>query len=126
MTHPEARFCDSDSLMTTHPPAPDILPPTVFYDSAALSGLQVCFKTLMAIHLLGHTDVTNNLILNQSGYMTMLETARHMINQFKLSVYLEDSEAVHPYASQGTVINQKMDCSVFSVLSAFTHPEYRL
>lgn len=26
VTHPEARFCDSDSLMTTHPPALDIQP----------------------------------------------------------------------------------------------------
>lgn len=41
----------ADDYTPTRPGYTAQMPPTVFYDSAALSGLQVCFKTLMAVHL---------------------------------------------------------------------------
>lgn len=64
----------ADDYTPTRPGYTAQMPPTVFYDSAALSGLQVCFKTLMAVHLHGHADVTNNLISNQSEHVGNSQT----------------------------------------------------
>lgn len=99
VTHPEACLCDSvcDSLMaanthtlpqlTPHPQSKCLL---LSYDSAGL------WASHLLINLNGHPfswvpDVINNLTSNHCGYMSMLKTARHIINQCLLSIFMEES-----------------------------------
>lgn len=124
MTHPEARFCDSvgDSPMVTqsphHPPIP--YSPNASFSLFWLSlGFMFALNTQMVVSW--SPDIINNLISNQCGYPSMLKTDTSPINCCYL--FVEQSEAVGPSVSQGTLTNQKTEKDLF----LFTFPllEYR-